>query len=266
MAHHRMELQMKYGHIALEEANWHQATMHFDNVLGIDSEYAPAYIGKLCAELRMQNEALLGSCKETISEHDNFQKAVQFADGEYKTKIEGYVKKTPEHTRQEQKHDENQKKNTKNKERIENQTAVTPTPGTVGVPHPAKRLLDYSENEQGKFSVAEEESGWGGLSYLMWLVIIVLFTGVLIFGSVNANHAIRLEKRKQELNSIRTELNNVEAELARREYDVTEQGQTERERRLRAGEQSLREWEQRLNTRERELNERENRLNRQEDR
>ncbi|MGL6193684.1 MAG: protein kinase domain-containing protein [Thermoguttaceae bacterium] len=79
------------GHLFLEDANWKQANDYFDRVLDIDPEYAPAYVGKLCAELKVHNEEQLGEQEKPISENNHFKKAIRFADDEYKAKLEGYV-------------------------------------------------------------------------------------------------------------------------------------------------------------------------------
>ena len=97
-----VESLMKRGHLFLEDSDWKQANDYFDKVLDIDPEYAPAYIGKLCAELNVQSEESLGDYKEPIADFGNFKKAVRFADDEYRTKIEGYDEKIRERLRQEQ--------------------------------------------------------------------------------------------------------------------------------------------------------------------
>ena len=59
---------MKRGYLALEDSAWKQAGEHFDRVLDIDPEYAPAYIGKLCAELEVRQESDLPNAKGSVSE------------------------------------------------------------------------------------------------------------------------------------------------------------------------------------------------------
>jgi formylglycine-generating enzyme required for sulfatase activity len=82
---------MKRAHLALEESDWQQATEHFEKALNLDAEYAPAYTGKLCAELKLRSEAQLADSSPSISDMRNFQLALRFADAAYKTKLEGYV-------------------------------------------------------------------------------------------------------------------------------------------------------------------------------
>ena len=67
--------------------------------MNLDAEYAPAYIGLLCAELKIQREERLGDYEKPIAEYKNFQKAVRFADDEYKSQLEGYDAKIRERLR-----------------------------------------------------------------------------------------------------------------------------------------------------------------------
>ena len=87
-----VESLMKRGKLFLEDSDWKQADEYFGKVLDIDPEYAPAYVGKLCAELKVQQEELLGNYKEPISEYNNFKKAIRFSDTDHQVKLEGYNK------------------------------------------------------------------------------------------------------------------------------------------------------------------------------
>lgn len=65
--------------------------------MDIDPEYAPTYSGKLCAELRVRKEELLGEeCGKPISEFSNYQKAVRFADAGLQKKLKVYDEKIKE--------------------------------------------------------------------------------------------------------------------------------------------------------------------------
>ena len=90
------EALMKRGHLSLEDSDWAKAVEFFERVLDADPEYAPAYIGLLCAELRVRGEELLGDYPAPISDNNHFKRAVRFADARYKTKIEGFDKKIKE--------------------------------------------------------------------------------------------------------------------------------------------------------------------------
>jgi tetratricopeptide (TPR) repeat protein len=85
-----IESLMKRGWLFLEDKDWQQADAYFDKVLDIDPEYAPAYIGKLCVELKKQKEESLAGNEGLLSAFGNFQKAVRFADADYKAILEGY--------------------------------------------------------------------------------------------------------------------------------------------------------------------------------
>jgi len=45
-----VESLMKRGKLFLEDSDWEKADGYFDRVLDIGPEYAPGYVGKLCAE------------------------------------------------------------------------------------------------------------------------------------------------------------------------------------------------------------------------
>jgi len=87
---------MKQGHLALEDSDWNKASDFFDKVLDINVVAAPAYTGLLCAELKVQKEELLGDHEKPISEYNNFQQAIRFANAEYRATLEGYDEKIPE--------------------------------------------------------------------------------------------------------------------------------------------------------------------------
>jgi alpha-tubulin suppressor-like RCC1 family protein len=85
-----VESLMKRGHLFLEDSDWKQAVEYFNKVLDIDPEYAPAYIGLLCAELEAKSEAGLVKHKEPFDKKPNFQKAIRFANADYRAKLDGY--------------------------------------------------------------------------------------------------------------------------------------------------------------------------------
>jgi len=112
-----IESLMKRGHLALEDSQWQEADEYFDKVLDINAEYAPAYVGKLCSELRarqeeqlskvgydskyidilctqrkMRQKAQLAKEESPIAENSHYQKAVRFAQADYREKLESYNK------------------------------------------------------------------------------------------------------------------------------------------------------------------------------
>ena len=87
-----MDLGLRY----LEDSDWQRADSYFDEVLKVDSKYAPAYIGKLCAELKVPKEAQLADHSLPIDEHRYFKWAIRDADPAYKRQIQGYADKIKE--------------------------------------------------------------------------------------------------------------------------------------------------------------------------
>jgi len=85
-----VESLMKRGWIFLEDKEWKQADEYFDKVLDIDPEHAPAYIGKLCGELKCRNDKQLANHKTKLDKKPNYIKALRFSEKDYKAKVEGY--------------------------------------------------------------------------------------------------------------------------------------------------------------------------------
>jgi hypothetical protein len=98
----------KRGFLFLENSNWEKASEYFDKALDINPEYAQAYIGMLCCELKITNENELSNQKRSLSDKENYKMAIRFADVDYRTKIEGYEQtidkclKQEEYNRQEE--------------------------------------------------------------------------------------------------------------------------------------------------------------------
>ena len=84
------ESLMRRGELSLEEGNWQRADEFFERVLDINPEHAPAYIGKLLAELKIKNEADLVNHIKQLDNMLNYKRALRFADERYKAKVTGY--------------------------------------------------------------------------------------------------------------------------------------------------------------------------------
>jgi len=95
------ESLLKRGQLFLEDSDWQQASDYFNRVLDLDPEFAPAYLGKLCAELGSKDEADLINFGP-LANMANYQKALRFADPDYRVKLDGYNQAAQEHI-QEQK-------------------------------------------------------------------------------------------------------------------------------------------------------------------
>ena len=85
-----VESLMGRGWLALEDGDWQRADEFFERVLDIDHQHAPAYLGKLCAELNIKAEADLANHVRPLDDMRNYQRALQFADARYKAKVTGY--------------------------------------------------------------------------------------------------------------------------------------------------------------------------------
>ena len=86
-----IESLIKRGRLFLEDNDWNQADKYFDKVLDIDPEYAPAYIGKLCAALKITQESLLEKQEKSFNDNADYKKALRFADDDYRVILEGYA-------------------------------------------------------------------------------------------------------------------------------------------------------------------------------
>ena len=78
----------------LLDRNWFKGKKLFDESLDHDYKYAPAYIGKLCAKLHIQNEEnLVNRVGKLLTSYADFNKALQFADDDYYEKLSQYREK-----------------------------------------------------------------------------------------------------------------------------------------------------------------------------
>ena len=76
--------------IFLEDGEWERADEYCERVLDIDPKNAKAYIGKLCAELKIKDEADLANHTKPVDNLSHYKKALRFADTGYRVKLEGY--------------------------------------------------------------------------------------------------------------------------------------------------------------------------------
>jgi hypothetical protein len=80
----------KRGFMLLEDGEWKKAGDKFDSALDIDPEFARAYIGLLCVELKIKSETKIVNTNTAIENLTHFKKAVRYASPEYRTKLETY--------------------------------------------------------------------------------------------------------------------------------------------------------------------------------
>ena len=81
---------VKRGFQFLEDEDWKKANEYFDKVLDMNPECAQAHVGKLCVDLKLQQENLLAQNKTPIYTNRHFQKALRFADSDYCAKLNRY--------------------------------------------------------------------------------------------------------------------------------------------------------------------------------
>jgi len=74
----------------LEDGEWGKADEYCERILDADPENARAYVGKLCAELKIKDEANLANHKQPLDDMPNYKKVLRFADTNYRTKVVGY--------------------------------------------------------------------------------------------------------------------------------------------------------------------------------
>ena len=92
---------VKRGFLALDYAEWDRAVDSFDQATHINPEHAMIYVGKLMAELKLKEEANLGKHHDELTGYVNYQKAIRFADGDLKKRLESYNEQIVEKARAE---------------------------------------------------------------------------------------------------------------------------------------------------------------------
>ena len=71
----------------LEDGNWNSADEYCEKVLDLEPQNALAYVGKLMVELRVKTQQNLSECEEPFDNHNNYQKAIRFADDTLKASL-----------------------------------------------------------------------------------------------------------------------------------------------------------------------------------
>ena len=83
------EALLERGQQYQEQQDWYAAEHYFDYILS-RSRCAPAYIGKLCAKLKIRKESDLGQHESPLDNEQDYINALRFADSAYRRKIEHY--------------------------------------------------------------------------------------------------------------------------------------------------------------------------------
>lgn len=89
----QMELQtlLKRAELLLEDGNWETATQYYEKVLDIEPENAKAYIGLLLSSFKFSSEKALECSNIEFDNNKLYQRALQFADTEYKEVLKQYA-------------------------------------------------------------------------------------------------------------------------------------------------------------------------------
>ncbi len=82
---------MDRAKIFVEDGMWDKANIYYEKVLDSDPQYAPAYIGKFLVEHRLKDMDELENMAEPLGDDTNYKKALRFAEGEFRDRIEDIV-------------------------------------------------------------------------------------------------------------------------------------------------------------------------------
>ena len=82
---------LKRVFIFLEDGDFKSADEYCEKVLDIEPENALAYLGKLMAELRVNQEDELEYLSESFEDSSNYQKIMKFGDNKIKYEVESYI-------------------------------------------------------------------------------------------------------------------------------------------------------------------------------
>lgn len=85
------EALIKRANIFLEDEDFEEADRYFEQALNQDPENSNAYIGKLLVAKKVHNIDELLNLPVNLVDEKLFQRALKFADGEEKNRLEGYV-------------------------------------------------------------------------------------------------------------------------------------------------------------------------------
>ena len=87
-----IEPLLKRAFMFLEDGDWDSADEYAEKVLDINPECSDAYIVKLLIDLEIKSISKISSYSDPIDNNSNYVKALRFAKGEERTKIENYNK------------------------------------------------------------------------------------------------------------------------------------------------------------------------------
>ena len=82
---------LKRAFMFLEDGDFARADDFCEQVLNQEPENAEAYLGKLMAELKVRRKEELADCAKPFDNSGNYQKAVRFADDNFKKELTGFI-------------------------------------------------------------------------------------------------------------------------------------------------------------------------------
>ena len=82
---------LERAYMFLEDGSWGDASTYCERVLDMDPKNAPAYVGKLMAELKIRKQEDLVKQANPFDSNANYQKAIRFADSSLKEELESYI-------------------------------------------------------------------------------------------------------------------------------------------------------------------------------
>lgn len=93
-----VEPLLRRAFMFIGDGDFKSAADYCERVLDRDPENARAYIGKLLIELRLRGENQLAQCTKPLDGYDDFQRALDFADPQYRLVLDGYKQSALENT------------------------------------------------------------------------------------------------------------------------------------------------------------------------
>ena len=97
---------LKRAFIFLEDGDFVKADEYCERVLDSDPEHARAYVLKLCTEFKLKNEEELQNLSEPLDSYANYQRALRYADADYRSVLERYNQEIVERLNRIRKEDE----------------------------------------------------------------------------------------------------------------------------------------------------------------
>ena len=104
-----VDAYLKRVFMFLEDGDWSAAAEYCEKVLDIDPECAEAYLGKLMAQLKVNEREQLQNCAKSFDDNNNYKKILRFGDETLKAEVVGYNDGIRARLEAERKHAEEQR-------------------------------------------------------------------------------------------------------------------------------------------------------------